>query len=137
MWSLSLQPPPLPLSPSRRNCTCARVGLTRPVGHAGAGHRPSYPSGIRMETAPRPLVAGLNPRASFPCSCQRGAGAGLRGRVGPSITEGRMGGIKIHAAGHSPKLRTKKSDILRISLYYWRSFRADSDEYSPIALGLP
>ena len=66
MWSLSLQPPPLPLSPSRRNCTCARVGppatgsgLTRPVGHAGAGHRPSYPSGIRMETAPQPPAAGL------------------------------------------------------------------------------
>ena len=67
-WSLSLQPPPLPLSPSRPSRTCVRVGPpatgsgpTRPAGLAVAGRRPSYPSRIRVERAVTRTAAGAAP----------------------------------------------------------------------------
>ena len=86
-WSLSLQSPPLPLSPSRRSRTCVRVGPpatgsgpTRPAGRAVAGRRPSYPSRIRVERAATRGAAGRGAR----CPSAAGAAPGQVCAAGPS-----------------------------------------------------
>ena len=108
-WSLTLQPPPFPFSPSRPSRTFVRVGPpatvlgpTRPAGHAVAGCRPSYPSRIRVTRAAtlrRRRPGGPLPRRrpGGPLPRRRGAGIRLRGRpepTSPSITEERAGVIK-------------------------------------------
>ena len=86
-WSLSLQSPPLPLSPSRPSRTCVRVGPpatgsgpTRPAGLAVAGRRPSYPSRIRVERAATRGAAGRGAR----CPAAAGAAPGQVCAAGPS-----------------------------------------------------
>ena len=86
-WSLSLQSPPLPLSPSRPSRTCVRVGPpatgsgpTRPAGLAVAGRRPSYPSRVRVERAATRGAAGRGAR----CPSAAGAAPGQVCAAGPS-----------------------------------------------------
>ena len=86
-WSLSLQSPPLPLSPSRPSRACVRVrppatgsGPTRPAGLAVAGRRPSYPSSIQVERAATRGAAG---RGAC-CPVAAGAAPGQVCAAGPS-----------------------------------------------------
>ena len=72
-WSLSLQPPPLPLSPSRPSHKCVRVGPPATGPNAAGRPRRGGPPAVVSESYP----SGESGDAD---RGRRGAGAGLRGR---------------------------------------------------------